>query len=106
MLKWKCYKFPTIANSVESLTDILGGQSGKNRVIKFVTGDIDADIYLRVYRDAEQMVDLECDLITTSSPFLPVDIPLAEGQLCKAGFNNISAGSVTPTIAIGYEESG
>ena len=106
MLKWKKYKFPTIANNTESLTDILAGMAGKNRVIKHLTGDIDSDIYFRVYRDAEQIVDFECDLITTSAPLLPMDLPLAEGQLCKAGFYNESAGNVTPTIAIGYEEAG
>ncbi len=105
MLKWKKYVFGTIANGVESLTDILAGMSGKNRVIKFITGDIDSDIYFRAYRDGEQFVDFECDLITTSAPMLPVDIPLAEGQLCKIGFYNSAAGSVTPTICIGYEES-
>jgi len=106
MLKWKKYKFASIANNVESLTDILSGMSGKNRVIKFITCDIDADIYLRVYRDAEQIVDFECDLITTSSPLLPMDLPLPDGSLCKAGFYNEAAGAVTPTIAIGYEEAG
>lgn len=106
MLKWKSYKFAAITNNVESLTDILSGMAGKNRVIKYLTGDIDAGIFLRVYRDAEQIVDFECDLITTSAPLLPMDLPLAEGQLCKAGFYNVDAGSVTPTIAIGYEETG
>ncbi len=106
MLKWKCYKFPTIANNVESLNDILAGMSGKNRVIKFIAGDIDSDIYLRVYRDAEQFVNLECDIPTTAAPFVPVDIPLSEGQLCKVGFYNVSAGNVTPTFVIGYEETG
>jgi len=48
MLKWKKYKFATIANNVESLTDILAGLSGKNRIVKFITADIDADIYIRV----------------------------------------------------------
>ncbi len=105
MLKWKTVKFGSIANNVESLTDILAGLSGKNRVIKYVTSDIDSAIYIRIYRDAEQFVNFECDLITTSAPLLPLDIPLAEGQLCKAGFYNLSAGSVTPSIAIGYEES-
>jgi len=106
MLKWKSYKFGSIANNVESLTDILAGMSGKNRIIKFITGDIDSDIYFRIYRDAEQIVDFECDLITTASPILPIDLPLAEGQLCKAGFYNSAAGAVTPSIAIGYEETG
>lgn len=105
MLKWKSYTFSTIANGVESLTDILAGMAGKNRVIRFITGDIDSDINIRLYRDAEQMVDIECDLITSGSPMLPVEIPLTEGQLCKAGFYNSAAGNVTPTVAIGYEES-
>lgn len=104
MLKWKSYQFPTISNNTETLTDILAGMSGKNRRIKFITGDIDSDIFLRFYRDAEQMVDIECDLLTAGAPLLPVDIPLAEGQLGKAGFYNLSAGDVTPTVAIGYEE--
>jgi len=106
MLKWKKYKFATIANNVESLTDILAGLSGKNRIVKFITADIDADIYIRVYRDADQIVDFECNLITANAPFLPMDLSLAEGQLCKAGFYNEAAGDVTPTIAIGYEETG
>lgn len=106
MFKWKSYKFASIANNVESLNDMLAGMSGKNRVIKFIAGDIDSDIYLRVYRDAEQIVNLECDIPTTSAPLVIVDIPLAEGQLLKVGFYNVSAGSVTPTFAIGYEETG
>lgn len=106
MLKWKKYKFDTISNNTESLTDILAGMSGKGRVIKLITSDIDDDIYIRVYRDAEQFVDFECNLITATFPLLPMDLPLVEGQLCKAGFYNESAGDVTPTIAIGYEETG
>lgn len=105
MLKWKKYKFPTIANTVEMLNDMLAGASGKNRVIKWITCDIDSDIYIRVYRDADQIVDFECNLITSGAPLLPMDLPLAEGQLAKVGFYNESAGSMTPTIAIGYEES-
>ena len=106
MLKWKKYKFASIANNTESLNDMLAGFSGKNRVIKFITCTIDADIYMRVYRDAEQIVDFACDLITTAAPLLPMDLPLAEGQLAKIGFYNLAAGAVTPTIAIGYEETG
>jgi len=105
MLKWKKYVFATIANGVESLTDILAGMSGKNRVIVYITGDIDSDIFFRAYRNAEQFVDFECDLITATAPLLPVNIPLQEGELCKVGFYNVAAGNVTPTICIGYEES-
>ncbi|KKN26664.1 hypothetical protein LCGC14_0872310 [marine sediment metagenome] len=105
MLKWKTHKFSTIANNVESLSDILAGSAGKNRVIKWIACDIDSDIYIRVYRDSEQFVDFECDLITAGAPLLPVEIPLGDGQLVKAGFYNEAAGSVTPSISIGYEET-
>lgn len=104
MLKWLTYKFTTISNNTESLTDILAGMAGKSRVIKFVTGTIDEDIYIRIYRDGEQCVNMACNLITTGAPLLPVDIPLEAGQLCKAGFHNVAAGDQTPSIAIGYEE--
>lgn len=106
MLKYKKHVFASIANGVESLTDILAGLSGKNRRIISLTGTIDADIFFRVYRDADQIVDFACDLITTAAPFISMDLSLAEGQLCKIGFYNVNAGSVTPTIVIGYEETG
>jgi len=106
MLKYKSYTFASIANNVESLTDILAGMSGKNRRIVSLAGTIDAGINLRVYRDAEQIVDIACDIPTTTNQWVAMDLPLAEGQLCKAGFNNVSAGAVTPTIVIGYEETG
>jgi len=104
-LKWKSVKFSTISNNVELLDSILAGQSGKNKVIKFIACTNDADIYMRVYRNADQFVNLACDIPTTGAPLIPVDISLAEGELCKAGFYNESAGDVTPTFAIGYEES-
>jgi len=105
MLKWKTYKFGTISNKEEKLTDLLAGFSGKNRKAVFVTGDIAAEIFIRLYRDNEQFVNFECDLITTSAPLLPVEIPLGDGQLLKAGFYNLAAGDKTPSIAIGYEEA-
>ncbi len=104
MLKWKTYKFPTIANSVESLTDMLGGVSGKTRTVKTIAGTIDADINMRVYLDNEQVVDLPCDLATTGAPLIPVDIPITEGQILKCGFNNVAAGNVTPTFSVQYDE--
>jgi len=106
MLKWKRISVTAI-NTYEQVEDILSGMSGKNRVIKFFfEGDRTANTFLRMYRDAEQIVDIECDLLTAQSPMLPVDLPLAEGQLCKAGFYNNSGGDLTRTIAIGYEETG
>lgn len=105
MLKWKRLSV-TAGLNAEELVDALAGMSGKNRVIKFLTiEDKVAGEYLRMYRDAEQIVDLEATTITDSFPLLPVDLTLAEGQLCKVGFYNTGS-SQTRTISIGYEEAG
>lgn len=105
MLKYKKYVFPSIGNGVEMLNDMLAGASGKNRRIVSLTGDIDSEIFFRVYKNADQIVDFECDLITTGAPMLPMDLPLVEGETAKVGFYNVNAGAVTPTVCIGYEES-
>ncbi len=106
MFKWKTFRFSSVSAGVESLTDAIAGMSGKNRVIKFLMADRNADVYLRVYRDAEQIVDIESSLPTQYYPLLPVDIPLAEGQLLKVGFYNKAGTATTPDFAIGYEETG
>lgn len=106
MLKWKNFRLATVTAGDETLVDALAGMSGKNRVIKFILADRNADVYLRVYRDAEQIVDLESNLATAYAPMIPMDLPLAEGQLCTVGFYNKAGTCTTPDIAIGYEETG
>lgn len=106
MFKWKTFRFASVSAGVESLVDALAGMSGKNRIIKKIVADRNADVYLRVYRDAEQMVDFESNLATTNAPMISVEIPLVEGQLCKVGFYNKSGTATTPDFAIGYEETG
>ena len=106
MLKWKTFRLATVVAGDETLVDALAGMSGKNRVIKFLIADRNADVYLRVYKDAEQIVDLESNLATEYAPMIPMDLPLAEGELCKVGFYNKAGTCTTPDIAIGYEEAG
>ena len=107
MLKWKRHRFATIADGVEDLDPILAGMSGKNRVVKFITGPQTSLLYFRVYRDADQIVDFRCNYITSAAPLLPLDLPLAEGQLCQAGFYNNTGGAVNVLdLIIGYEETG
>ena len=106
MFKWKTFRFATVTAGAEDLIDAIAGMSGKNRVIKSVMASRNADVYLRIYRDAEQIVDIESTLPTQYAPILPVDIPLAEGQLCKVGFYNKAGTATTPDFAIGYEETG
>jgi len=106
MFKWKTFRFATVTAGSEDLVDALAGMSGKNRVIRQIMADRNADVYLRIYRDAEQMVDIESTLPTEYYPLLPVEIPIAEGQLCKVGFYNKAGTATTPDFAIGYEETG
>ena len=106
MLKWKNFRLATVSTGDETLVDALAGMSGKNRHIVSLVADRNADVYLRVYKDAEQIVDLESNLLTAYAPFLAMDLPLTEGELCKIGFYNKAGTCTTPDIAIGYEETG
>ncbi len=110
MLKWKSIKLDTLVQGEEELKDVLAGMSGKNRVIKFLLADSETGCQVRVYRDADQIVDIDSVMlsIATTPAFrftLPMDLSLAEGQLCKVGYYGLSAGATTPDIAIGYEEA-
>ena len=105
MLKWKNFKMATVTAAAETLETALAGVSGKNRVIKQIVFDQNADVYLRVYKDAEQIVDLETTVNGTTFRILPMDLPLTEGEICKIGFYNKSGTCTTPDIAIGYEEA-
>jgi len=105
MLKYKRITTPTLTDGAETLADMLSGSAGKNRRIVSISTVPLADMYLRVYRDAEQMVDCASIHLTTAAPWLPMDLPLAEGQQCKVGFYNDGAVTTAKQITVGYEES-
>ena len=105
MLKWKRISV-VAADGAEELEVILIGMAGKNRVIKYAAIDNHlATQRLRVYRDAEQFVDIPCAVLTDEAPLLPMDLPLTEGQVCSIGFYNLAGVSSTRVISIGYEET-
>lgn len=106
MLKYKTKVFDAAATGKEPLFGILAGMSGKNRRIVSISCSRVDLLYIRVYRDAEQIVDVLSTLLTDEAPFLPMDLPLAEGQLCNIGFWNNSGSTHTQTMCIGYEETG
>lgn len=105
MLRWKRIRV-LAADGAEEVVDILAGMAGKNRVIKFLA-EVDHRelIRLRVYRDADQIVDYDSDLLTDAAPMIPMDLSLAEGQLCKIGHFNTTGGAKYCTMSIGYTES-
>lgn len=106
MLKWKHYRFDTISDTKSSSHDMLAGMSGKNRVIKHLTWAHNVNMLIRVYRDAEQIVEFDMARLATEAPPLPMDLPLAAGQLCTVECYNFSGADHTPYVMIGYEETG
>lgn len=105
MLRYKRITTTTLTDGVETLASILTGMSGKNRHIVTISTAPLANMYLRVYRDAEQVVDIASIDLTTAAPLLPMDLPLAEGQECKVGFYNNGAATTAKEITIGYTEA-
>lgn len=105
MLKYKRVNVTGLTAGEEVLADMLSGMAGKNRRIVSICTEAGALDYLRVYRDADQIVDCDCSKLTDERPWLPMDLPLAEGQQCKVGIYRGSA-LTEAEITIGYEEAG
>lgn len=105
MLKWKRVSSGAIAASAETLVDFLAGMSGKNRRLVKASCTPTANRYLRIYRDAEQIVDFYTYTLNGELPFIDLDIPLAEGQQCKVGFYNPSTAGAAIDIMVAYEEA-
>ncbi len=105
MLKWKTFDIVVGTAYAEVLNDALAGMSGKQRVIRYVGSPTITGLSLRVYRDAEQIADVAVTIFTTTFRLLEINLPLAEGQLCKVGFNETAGGTGTYKLIIGYEEA-
>ncbi len=105
MLKWKRVSSGTLTLNAEVLVDMLSGMSGKNRIIKKISFTPTQYKFLRVYRDAEQIVDYNSYTLTGEYPVLEMDLPVNEGQSVKVGFYNSSGATTAIEIMIGYEEA-
>jgi len=105
MLKYKRVSSGDLTTGEETLVDMIAGMAGKNRVIKTISTKKTTGNYLRLYRDAEQIVDFDSDLFTTGWTMLPMDLPLAEGQQVKVGIYCVTTATAVQ-IVIGYEEAG
>lgn len=105
MLKYKRVNVTDLSPGEERLVDMLSGMEGKNRRIVSINTEAVANDYLRVYRDAEQIMDCECPKVTDVTRWLPMDLPLAAGQQCKVGIYRGSA-LTEAEITIAYEEAG
>ena len=105
MLRYKRIETPTLTDGKEIIAEILTCPEGKRyRIVSITTAPL-ADMYLRVYRNAEQIVDVASIAMTTAAPLLPMDLPLTVGNVVKAGFYNNGAATTAKQITIGYEDA-
>lgn len=111
MLKYKRVLVKDLVAATETIEEILSGMAGKNRrIVSIGTEHTTAEPtdYLRVYRDAEQIVDCDLSKLWAENKWLPMDLPLAEGQVCRVGIYG-AGDTVTPQtqmeITVGYEEA-
>lgn len=105
MLRYKRITTATITDGTETLAEILSGVTGKKYTIVSITSAPLADMYLRVYRNAEQVVDVATIAMTTGFPLLPMDLPVEIGQIVRVGFYNNGAATTAKQITIGYKDS-
>ena len=79
MLRYKRITTPTLTDGAETITELLSCPKGKRyKIVSISTAPL-ADMYLRVYRQAEQIVDAASINMTTAAPILPMDLPLDVG---------------------------
>jgi len=105
MLRYKRIETDTLTVNKERIGEILSCPTGKRYKIVSITTDPLAHMFLRVYRNAEQIVDIESLACTSGSPLLPMDLPVEPGHVVRAGFfNHEDAATDAKQITIGYEE--
>jgi len=106
MLKYKRVDIKEPQAGSDNLVDMIAGMAGKNRHIVSIATTCNVNDYLRLYRDAEQILDCDGALLTDEAPWLPMDLPLAEGQQVKVGIYPEANRGATFQVTIGYEETG
>ncbi|GAG90952.1 unnamed protein product [marine sediment metagenome] len=70
MLKWKQVSSGALIASAETLVDFLAGMAGKNRRLVKVCCTPTTDRHLRIYRDAEQIVDFDTEVLKPTTRLL------------------------------------
>lgn len=104
MLKYKRLRTATLTDGAETLETILNGLKNRKYKIVSITTDPLADMWLRLYKNAEQIIDIQSIACTSGSPLLPCDISVDTGDNIKVGFYNNGAATTAKDVSIGYEE--
>ena len=105
MLRYKRINTGTLTSGIETIAEILSCPKGKSyTIVSISTAPLDG-MYLRVYKNAEQIVDIATLDLTDGSPLLKMDLPLATGDVCKAGCYNNGVATDAKEITIGYTDN-
>jgi len=104
MLKYKRLRTATLTDGAETLATILAGLKNKTYRITGLTTDPLANMWIRLYRNGEQIVDVQSIACTSGNPVLPMDVPVEVGDDIKVGFYNNGAATTAKDIAISYED--
>lgn len=105
MLRYKRIETLALTAGKEIIGEILSCPKGRRYKIVSIHADPLDSMFLRVYRDAEQIVDIDSIAMTTAAPLLPMDLDIDVGQVVRAGFYNDTGGNTDPRqITIGYTE--
>ena len=106
MLRYKRIETASLTVNTERIGEILSCPKDKRYKIVSITTDPLAHMFLRVYRNAEQIVDIESLACTSGSPLLPMDLLLNVGDVIRAGFyNHEDAATAKKQITIGYTDA-
>lgn len=104
MKRYKRITTATLTDGAETIAEILTCPKGrKYKIVAISTAPL-ANMYLRVYKNAEQIVDAASLICTDGSPLLPMDIELDVGDVVKAGFYNNGAATTAKEITIAYTD--
>lgn len=104
MLRYKRIATATLTNGKETIAVMLScPKTKKYRVVSIASVPL-TDMYLRVYKNAEQVVDAASTDMTTAAPMLPMDVRLDVGDVLRTGFFNNGAVTDAKEITIGYRD--
>jgi len=104
MIKYKRLRTATLTDGAEILAPILAGVKNKSYRIIGLTTDPLADMWIRLYKNAEQIVDIQSIACTSGRPILPMDLPVEVGDVIAVGFYNNGAATTAKDVAIEYED--
>lgn len=104
MIKYKRLRTATLTNGAETLATILSGVKNKSYRIVGITTDPLANMWLRLYRNAEQIVDVQSIACTSAMPVLAMDLPVEIGDVIGIGFYNNGAATTAKDVTIAYED--